>query len=242
MSIKVFFSAFNIDDTKWKWGVRALFLVLSVLMVFAILFPLGDPDIDKVLSIYKKSLENPYAQFTNEDIKDILMCMLYVISIEVYNYLISLISVITAAVFIYNRRPVKTPELKKKVKKNTILACLFLALIFTVLQSFHDTFYIIYAFFLSYISMIGCCFISGDNGFGRSFKGGFSFMKKNAPMCLVNFILMFLIFYFADFIISLLSEGNAYTTIVGALAGPLTIYKALVFGRMTGTLYLNGQK
>ena len=95
---------------------------------------------------------------------------------------------------------------------------------------------------MSYLSMIGCSYISGDYGFGKSFKHGFQFMRTNAPMCVVNFILVFFVFYCANFFISVLEAGNAYKTIVAALAGVLTIYKSLVYGRMIGSLYLFGTK
>ncbi len=242
MSIKVFFSAFNIDDTKNKWGVRTVFLVLSLLMILAIMFPIGNPNTDEIMAIYQKMLENPTQQVSNAELKDLLMCGLYLFSVIAYDYLAHALAIITAAVFIYTRHPGKSPERKKDVIRSTVVSCLFLMLIFSVVNSLHESFYIIYALAMSYLSMIGCSYISGDYGFGRSFKHGFQFMKTNAPMCIVNFILVFFIFYFANFFISILDAGNAYTTIVSALAGVLTIYKSLVYGRMIGSLYLFGTK
>lgn len=242
MSIKVFFSAFNIDDTKNKWGVRAVFLVLSLLMVLAIMFPIGNPNTDELLALYQKVLENPSQQISNAEIKDFLMYGLYLFSVVAYDYLAHALAIVSAAVFIYTRHPGRSPERKKNVIRSTIISCLFMMLIFSIVNSLHESFYIIYALFISYVSMIGCSYISGDYGFGKSFKHGFQFMKTNAPMCLVNFILVFLVFYFANFFISILEEGNAYKTIVAALAGVLTIYKSLVYGRMIGSLYLFGTK
>ena len=242
MNIKIFFSAFNIDDTKNKWAVRPVFLILCLLMVFAILFSVGNPNTEEVMSIYSKMLENPTQQIPTSDIKDLLMCGLYLFSVVFYDYLAHVIAIISAAAFIYLRHPLKSPERKKQVIKNTIISCLFLILIFSIVNSLHESFYIIYALFISYLSMIGCSYISGDYGFGGSFKHGFRFMKTNAPMCVVNFILVFFIFYAANFLISVLEAGNAYKTIVAALAGVLTIYKSLVYGRMIGSLYVFGTK
>ncbi|MCR5803477.1 MAG: hypothetical protein K6G47_04355 [Clostridia bacterium] len=242
MSIKVFFSAFNIDDSKNKWGVRTVFLVLSLLMILAIMFPIGNPNTDELLAIYQKMLDNPMQQVSNAELKEILMCGLYLFSVIAYDYLAHALAIITAAVFIYTRHPGKSPERKKAVIRSTIISCLFLMLIFSIVNSLHESFYIIYALAMSYLSMIGCSYISGDHGFGSAFKHGFQFMKTNAPMCVVNFILVFLVFYFANFFVSILDAGNAYTTIVSALAGVLTIYKSLVYGRMIGSLYLFGTK
>ena len=162
MSIKVFFSAFNIDDTKNKWGVRTVFLILSLLMILAVMFPVGNPNTEEILAIYQKMLDNPSQPLSNAEIKDFLMCGLYLFSVVAYDYLAHILSIITAAVFIYTRHPYKTPERKKAVIRSTIISCLFMMLIFSVVNSLHESFYIIYALFISYLSMIGCSYISGD--------------------------------------------------------------------------------
>ncbi|MCR5618220.1 MAG: hypothetical protein K6F83_08030 [Clostridiales bacterium] len=242
MSIKVFFSAFNIDDTQRKWGVRALFLLLSGLLVLALLFPIGNSDLTQAMLIYEKLVSGEQMVISESDYSVIINTFIYTLSLEFYSYILAVISVITAYCFISSRHPDRTPEHKKKARLNTFIACLFLAVIYTLLYSVAGSFYIIYAVVCVFLGMIGCCFISGDRSFGGSFKHGIRFVRENAPTCIVNFILLFMIFYFADFIVDILEQGNAYMTIVAALRAPLEVYKALVFGRMIGTIYVFGKK
>ena len=241
MSIKVFFSAFNIDDTKNKWGVRFLFLILSALLALALLFPIGDPDLEKNSILIEKVMTGQADPLTT-DFTPLVGNAIYYLSIEALSYVLMGFSVIVAAVFIYGRRKIKGPEHKKKVVKHTILSLLMLLVIFPMFYSLYLSFYLLFALACVYISMIGCSFVSGDFGFGGAFGNGFRFVKKNVPTCLVNFILMFLFFYFSNYIIEILREGNAYTTILAGLTGPLEVYKSFVFGRMAASIYIFGEK
>ena len=241
MSIKVFFSAFNIDDTKRKWLVRFLFVVLSVLVSLAILFPVGDPDLEKNSILIEKMMNGEVDPFTT-DFTPLVDNAIYLLSIEALTYLVMCISVVSAAAFIYGRRKIKTKEHRKKIIRNTILALLMLLVIFPMFYSLYVNFYLLFALAAVYVSIIGCCFVSGDYSFGASFGKGFRFVKKNAPTCIVNFILMFILFYTSEYVIEALKEGHAYMTILAGLAGPLEVYKNLVFGRMVASIYVFGEK
>ena len=110
MSIKVFLSAFNIDDSKNKWGVRFLFLILSGLLTLALLFPLGDPDMSMIYNWYNDLMVGK-ATVDQLDYNTLIGNLIYSISIQVLNYLCISLALCTGAVFIYNRRKDKSPEL-----------------------------------------------------------------------------------------------------------------------------------
>lgn len=241
MSIKVFLSAFNIDDSKMKWGVRSLFLILSALLTLALLFPLGDPDLSMVFNWYNDFLMGK-ADVNQLDYNTLIGNLIYTFSIQVLNYLCISLALCTGAVFIYNRRKDKSPELKKRVIKNTIILHLFLIVVFPLIYTIIADMYIIFSLVAAFICLIACSYMSGDCGFGSSFPNAAKLFKKNIVTCLVNFILVFGVFYFIGYGIDIIEEGHAYTTVVYPLRAIFQVYKCLVIGRLMGTVYLDAKE
>ena len=245
MQIKVYFTAYNIDDFKRKWLARSLFLILIILGALARLFPVGDSDLSGILN-YSEHLMNGDVDYINLDMVEFFKLyggnILYSMSIILYDFLYICISIITATVVIREKRALSANVKVGTIVGRVILMILFLGILYPFIYSMTAGFTFIIAFVIGLAGFFVASYCSGEFSFGRSFPNAFRLYKTNLFTTVLNFILFFFFFSIIENILTLARQNDNYDTIFSVIYSTVAALKYLIGGRLTGILYADSKK
>lgn len=244
MQIKIFFSALNIDDLGKKWGIRIVFLLLTLGNFFYLMFPIGDSDLTNVMNWYEEMFTNPEKYMMSDELllpPFTTGNIMYLLSAVVFLMVMIIVAICYAAAYVYFKRPDKGAVGVGKVLSRTSLMCLFFIVIYPVFLLFLSGMSFVFVAVLPILSIILCSFISGDYSFGKSFANGFKMLRGNYLSVLLNFIFVYFILSSLKYGVDIFHASGAYYSIVCVLAGALQTYSYLVLGRLMGTLYIDAK-